>query len=91
MFYVRQDFGRTTANISCCSGAAAEAGNCAAEAHIACIIAHSFNGFNGIFDLAKATLRNPPRAPGPQVLRLAAGSFGQQLGAGDSASARQGI
>ena len=54
MFYAAQGLGTATANTSYCSGAAAEAGNCAAEAHIAPIIAHSFNRFNASFVLAKA-------------------------------------
>jgi len=54
MFYATQDFVAATAYISCCSGAPAEAGNCAAEAHIALIIAHSFGVCNGFFVLAKA-------------------------------------
>ena len=54
MFYVLRVLGSTTANISCCSGAPPEGGNCAAEAHIARSIAHSFTVCNAYFALAKA-------------------------------------
>ena len=54
MFYVPRDFGSTTSNISYCSGAPAEAGNCAAEAHSAHIIVHSFTVRNANFALAEA-------------------------------------
>ena len=46
--------GAGTGNIIACAGAPAEAGNCAAEAHIAAIAAHLFNGCNGFFALAEA-------------------------------------
>jgi hypothetical protein len=54
MFYAARGFDTATANISCCSGAPPEGGNCAAEAHIGLIVAHSFNGCNGFLGLAKA-------------------------------------
>jgi len=60
MFCAAQGLGTATDNISYCSGATAEAGNCAAAAHIVPIIAHSFNRFNASFVLAKAE-RNPLR------------------------------
>ena len=46
--------GAGTGNIISCAGAPAETGNCAAEAHIGCIVAHLFNRCNGFFALAEA-------------------------------------
>ncbi len=57
MFYAARGLGTATTNIPCCSGAPAQAGNCAAEAHSALIIARLFNSN---FTLAKAAARNPP-------------------------------
>jgi hypothetical protein len=63
MFYAAWGLDTATANISCCSGAPPEGGNCAAEAHIDLIVAHSFNICNSFSPWLKPT-RNPPnRSP----------------------------
>jgi hypothetical protein len=45
--------GAGTGNIIYCAGAPAEAGNCAAEAHIGASVAHLFNAVNVLAEAAQ--------------------------------------
>jgi hypothetical protein len=58
--------GAGTGNIICCASAPPEGGSCAAEAHIACIIAHPFNAFNRYF---VAGIRHNEKPPEPLALK----------------------